>query len=138
VLASASPTRAGLLRAAGLDALVDAASIDEGRLKAGLRAQACDGGSLAAALAAAKALSVCARHLGSRVVGADQVLDLEGSWLDKPDDRDQAAAQLRRLRGRTHRLSSAVCVARDGAVIWRHVDFARLTMRAFSDRFLDD
>jgi septum formation protein len=72
------------------------------------------------------------------VIGADQMLDCKGVWFDKPADRRQARAQLVALRGRTHVLSSAACVYRDGQRLWHAVQQARLTMRPFSDEFLDE
>ena len=41
------------------------------------------------------------------------------------------------LRGRTHNLVSAIAVTKDGCTLWQHVDTARLTMRMFSDEFLN-
>jgi septum formation protein len=74
---------------------------------------------------------------GRFVVGADQTLALGRARFTKPADRTAAYEQLRTLSARTHELHSAVAVARDGRVIFSHVDVARLSMRALSDRFLD-
>ena len=71
------------------------------------------------------------------VIGSDQTLDLDGALYDKAEDLAAARARLQLLRGRTHRLHSAVVVARDGAPIWREVVTASLTMRDFSDAFLE-
>ena len=80
---------------------------------------------------------VSTRRRNALVIGADQVLVLDGALFDKPVDRADAAATLRRLRGRRHELVSAVAVVLDGATIWRHAEAAHLTMRPFSDDFLD-
>lgn len=93
---------------------------------------------VALALADSKARAVAARRPGALVIGADQILECEGRWFDKPSTVAEAARHLRALRGRTHRLICAVVVVRDGERLWRHVAEARLTMRRFSDRFLDD
>jgi septum formation protein len=78
------------------------------------------------------------REPEAMVVGCDQVAVAEdGSVLDKPGSREGLRAQLCQLRGATHRQVSAVVVAEDGRPVWRHVDEARLTMRPFSDAFLD-
>lgn len=90
------------------------------------------------ALARAKAQAVSVRHAGGVVIGADQILDCGGVWFDKPADIEAARAHLRNLRGRSHRLVCAVAVLRDGAECWHHVESARLTMRDFSDRFLEN
>jgi septum formation protein len=91
---------------------------------------------IAEELAKRKALHV-SRDRGGLVIGADQTLEFEGAVYDKPEDEARAREQLERLRGRTHSLHAAVAVARDGEILWAQSDTARLTMRAFSDRFLN-
>lgn len=137
ILASASPARAALLTGAGVAIEVVPARIDEDAVKASFEAEGASPRDLADALAAMKAERVSARLPGALVLGADQVLDCDGRRFDKPRDAAEARAQLEALRGRQHRLHSAAAVARDGAVIWRHVGLARLTMRPFTDAFLD-
>ncbi len=137
ILASASPIRRHILEAAGVTFEVDVARVDEGAAKASLRADGLSPRDQADALAALKALSVSQRREGL-VIGADQMLALEGETLDKPKDRAEARAHLQRLRGRTHQLMCAAVVARSGEVLWRHVETPRLRMRAFSDAFLED
>ncbi len=137
VLASASPARAALLRAAGIPMIVDAAAIDEAEVKASLRAMLAEPAAVAEALAELKAQRVSRRHPGSLVIGADQVLECNGTLFDKPPDLAAARNQLLALRGRRHRLVSAVVLARDGQRVWHHVDRADLTMRDFSTSFLD-
>jgi septum formation protein len=72
------------------------------------------------------------------VIGADQILDIGGRWFDKPESRADARRQLLELRGKTHELVSASVVALNGSRIWADHDIAYLTMRDFSDAFLDD
>lgn len=136
ILASGSAARAAMLRAAGVAFRVVKPRVDEEAAKASLRADGLGPRALADALAELKALSVSRVEPGL-VIGADQVLELEGATFDKPDDRAAAAAHLRRLRGRAHTLISAVVVARDGTALWREVRTAKLRMRAFSDAFLE-
>lgn len=137
VLASASPARAALLRAAGVAVEVMPARIDEAMVKAAMLAEGAPPRDIADKLAELKALRGSARAPGRWVVGADQVLVCEGHLFDKPADRAAARAQLRALRGRAHQLLSAAVVARDGAPVWRHVGQAQLVMRPFTDAFLD-
>lgn len=137
VLASLSRTRAALLNQAGIKITRDPARIDETEIKAFNRRKGAEAGVCAMALAEAKALTIATRHPGTLVIGADQVLNLNGTWLDKPRDRDDARGQLRMLRGQAHELATAVCVARDTNVIWHEIQRPRLTMRNFSDAFLD-
>jgi septum formation protein len=136
ILASASAARAGLLRAAGVEFTVEPAAIDESFLKrearqAGETALAC-----ATILATEKACSISRRHPEALAIGADQVLVCGDEWFDKPADLAAAAAQLRALRGRTHRLATAVCVTQAGLPLWRAACEPELAMRRFSDVFL--
>ncbi|MBM3583674.1 MAG: septum formation protein Maf [Alphaproteobacteria bacterium] len=141
VLASASTTRAALLRSVGLVFGVDVAAIDEAEVKQALRAEEVDAGRAAETLAELKARRVAARHAGALVVGADQILAAGRRWFDKPIDRADAHAQIAVLAGATHELVSAVVVVRDGARLWHHVKRARLTMRPLEpetiERYLD-
>ena len=136
-LASASPARARLLAAAGVAAEAVPARIDEAAVKAALLAEDAPPRDVADALADLKATRVSTGRPGL-VLGGDQVLVFEGRVLDKPADRAAARAQLAALRGQTHELLSAAVIAREGAPLWRHVGRARLTMRPFTDAFLED
>jgi septum formation protein len=137
VLASSSAARARMLAAAGIDALIDAASVDEARSKAECRASGRAAGDCVLLLAEAKARDVAARHPGALVLGADQMLEYDGLWFDKPHDMSEARAQLQALNGQRHELVTAAVVIRDGAVVWRAVERSVLTMRRFSEAFLD-
>src|SRR5262245_42371332 len=139
LLASASPFRRKLLEAAGVPFRVVPANVDEGSLKCALavRGSPVDPASVAEALAAAKARSAASAFPAALAIGADQVLALDGELFDKPGDLVGARAQLERLRGKTHRLFSAVALAERGEVVWSTVEQATLTMRNFSEAFLD-
>jgi septum formation protein len=106
-------------------------------LKLSLKQQSADVETAAIALAELKALQVSRARPGRLVLGADQMLDCDGAWLDKPQSREAAKNQLLSLRDKTHRLTSAAVLARDGQRIWHHAAAAKLTMRAFTDTFLD-
>jgi septum formation protein len=137
ILASASRVRAGMLQAAGVSIEVVPARVDESELKIALKGRGADPADVAIALAELKALQVSRSHPGRLVLGADQMLDCDGAWFDKPESTEAARDQLKRLRRREHRLTSAAVLARDGARIWHHAASARLTMRGFTDTFLD-
>jgi septum formation protein len=77
-----------------------------------------------------------ARAPGALIIGAHQVLSLNGKVLDKPTTVDAARDRLFELRGKTHELHSAVALAEDGNITWTHVETAQLTMRAFSPQFV--
>ncbi len=137
LLASASPFRRKMLEAAGVPFRVVPADVDESALKRRLAGKVAAEG-LAEALAAAKAVAVSARFPTDLVIGADQVLALGDEMVGKPRDKDAARAQLQRLRGRMHRLLTAVALAQGGRVVWSTIDAATLTMRDFSGAFLNE
>ena len=134
ILASRSNVRRALLEGAGVPVEVQPADVDERALEAQAPLQAPV--AVAALLAREKALAIARRHAGRLVLGADQILSLEGRRFTKPADRSSAYAQLRTLSGRTHELYSAIAFAEDATVLFEHVAVARLTMRTLSDRFL--
>jgi septum formation protein len=135
VLASKSAARCALLEAAGVPIEIKPAAIDERAVEA--RAKPASAGDVAALLAREKARAMAAANTDRIVVGADQTLALGERRFSKAPDRAGAREQLRALRGRTHMLHSAVAVVRDGEVAFEHLDAAHLTMRAFSDAFLE-
>ena len=137
ILASGSAARRRILECAGVSFTVETVEVDEAAIIESLEAEKARGRDVADLLSEMKALRVSGRHPGVFVIGADQVLSLASELFQKPGNVVAARAQLRRLRGQTHVLSSAVCVARDGTIVWRVVQEARLTMRAFSDAFLE-
>lgn len=140
VLGSGSPFRRQILDAAGLTFQVVRPDLDEAVLKREFAANvpALEPGGLADALARAKAEAVSSAHPEAMVIGADQVLALEGELFDKPSDVGAARLQLQRLRGKTHRLYSAAVLATGGQVVWGYVDEAVMTMRAFTPEFLEN
>lgn len=135
ILASTSPIRQTVLKHAGVDFTVRPPLANEARLKKSLGLAKPE--DIAMALAEAKALSISEPDSSNLVIGADQVLALGEAVFDKPRDLAEARAHLSALRGRTHELHSALACARYGKIIWRCLATARLTMRPFSEVFLD-
>ena len=135
VLASQSAVRHALLRGAGVAVEVEAADIDERAIER--QADTRDPAAVAALLALEKARRVAARRPGRLVLGADQTLALGERRFSKPADRAAAREQLKALRSRSHELHTAIALVRDDAVLFAHREVARLTMRAFSDEFLE-
>jgi septum formation protein len=136
VLASRSAIRRMLLETAGVPIEICPADIDERSIEAKAALQAPI--AVAALLAREKAAAIARTMPGRLVLGADQILSLNGERFSKPGDRAAARAQLAKLSGQTHELYSAIAFARDDGMLFEHVGVARLTMRVFSDRFLDD
>ena len=118
-----------MLDAAGVACRAVQPDVDENAVKARLG----DGQQIAVELARAKAASV---EADDWVIGSDSVVEVAGRLFDKPRDRDQAADHLRFFSGKTMRLTSAVALARGGAVDWSHSDTAQLYVRALSDTFI--
>jgi septum formation protein len=137
ILASTSPTRASMLSAAGVPFATDNPRLDETSVTASLVAEGASPRDIADTLAEMKAMRVSARHPDALVLGADQVLDLDGQPLGKPDTARMARDQLLSLRGKTHRLFSAAVICRDGRPEWRQITRADMTVRDFSDHWLD-
>ncbi|MGE4063918.1 MAG: Maf family protein [Rhodospirillaceae bacterium] len=138
ILASASKSRANLMRAAGLSFEVVPAHVDEDSIKLAMKAEGASAADCAVALAEFKAGTISQRYPEALVIGADQMLECEGVWFDKPTDMAGARNHLVTLRGKTHTLSNSAAVALNGSPIWHHTSVARLTMRDFSDAFLDE
>jgi septum formation protein len=136
ILASASKSRAQILRAAGVPHEIEPANVDEADVKLSLAQQGAPALAVAETLAELKAQQVSRRHGGALVIGADQVLECGGQLFDKPADLEQARDHLMSLRGRRHTLMAGVSVVCGGKVIWHHNDQAHLEMRDLSDGFI--
>ncbi|MFN3280462.1 MAG: Maf family protein [Tabrizicola sp.] len=138
ILASTSPTRLSMLRAAGLEPIPIAPRVDEATIRDALVAEGANPRDIADALAEMKARKVAEKHPDALVLGCDQVLALDRATFAKPGTPDDARRQLRQLRGKTHKLFSAAVVYENAEPVWRHVGEARLTMHQVSDAYLDD
>ncbi len=137
-LASASEIRLQLLRAAGIAVEACPARIDEDTIRAAMLAEGATPRDLADTLAEMKARKMAEKNPAALILGCDQVLEMNRRLFAKPESVDDARDQLRTMRCQTHRLLSAAVLFENGEPVWRHVGEARLTMRAFSDAYLDD
>lgn len=142
VLASASPIRAELLKRAGADFDVEVAAVDEATIRESLKAEGATAETAADILAEAKAARVGRKRPDDLTVGCDQILDLDGDWLEKPGTVEKAREQIAALAGRTHRLVSSAVAVRGAHRLWGATDVAKLTMRKLDavaiDRYLAD
>jgi septum formation protein len=138
VLASTSPIRLQLLRSAGLTVEAVAPRVDEETARAALLADGAKPRDIADTLAELKARKVADKRPGELVLGCDQVLEFDGAIFAKPESPTQARDHLRQLRGKSHRLLSAIVAYEDAEPVWRHLAEARLTMHQISDSYLDD
>lgn len=137
ILASASKIRARLLQQAGVKFMVQPAALDEKNAKIAHRVHGKASADLAPALAGQKALMVAADNMDGWVIGCDQILLHNDMVYDKPEHLSEARAHLQQLRGQPHRLITACCLVQKRHIVWNHVAEAQLTMRRFSDQFLD-
>jgi septum formation protein len=137
ILASASSIRAQMLSNAGVVFEVIQARTDEDSVKAAMLNEGAKPRDIADALADLKARRVSTKHPAARVIGADQVLEFQGSILNKPTTIAQAREHLVALRGQKHSLISAAVIYHNGRPEWRHIAKTDLWMRRFSDQYLD-
>ncbi len=136
ILASQSTARHALLTNAGVAVRCLPARIDEAAIKAALLAQKAPPRDIADALAEMKARRIATKHPDALVLGADQILVFNGTVFNKPASLPEARAQLTALRGQRHKLISAAVIFDHGMAVWRHISEVELTMRDFSDGFL--
>ena len=137
ILASASRTRIALLAAAGVGFAARQVGIDERAVELPLIAAGKSPAELALALAEAKALAVSQSDRAALVIGADQTLEFGSRRWTKAATLGEAREQLLALAGKTHALHAGLAAARGGRILWRHVETARLTMRALAPAEVD-
>ena len=131
LLASASPRRAQLLRNAGIAFAAQATRVPERRRRGESPSK------FALRLAREKARAIFARHPRRIVLGADTIVVIGGRVLGKPRHRRDARRMLRLLSGRTHQVSTAVCLAGPGFEDAR-AETTRVTMRELSETEIRD
>ena len=136
ILASGSAIRRQILDGAGLSYEVISKPVDEAAIKEAMLAQNAHLKDIADALAEAKAMRVSRSEAGF-VIGADQIMVMDGQLFDKPKSAEVARERLLSMRGRMHQLIGAVVICENGVPVWRHMSKTKLTMRDFSEEFLD-
>jgi len=137
ILASASSIRSQILNSAGIDFSVSPSNIDENTVKKEYISLGRGASDIVLKLANDKAVAIRA-DADDLVVGADQVLEFKGEIFDKPKTMTETKNRLLLLRGQEHRLIGAVCLVQNGVVLWHYASICKLTMRNFSDRFLQN
>ncbi len=127
-----------MLARAGITFDTVPSNVDERAVDAPMIAGGASPTDIAVRLAEAKALAVAEQYPECQwVIGADQVLEVDGKRLTKPPDRAAARHQLQVLAGRTHQLHTAVAIARRDSIAWRHCDVPALTMRSLGPKEID-
>lgn len=136
ILASGSAIRAQILSEAGLAYEVISKPVDEAAIKDSMLSEGSRLRDIADALAEAKALRVSRTEPGF-VIGADQIMVMDDKLFDKPPTIEAARERLKGMRGKSHKLMGAIVVCENGQAVWRHLSVTTLTVREFSDAFLD-
>jgi septum formation protein len=129
ILASKSGVRKKILEDNKIICRVEPSSVDEDSIKESLLKEKATPTIISKNLAELKANKISQKFINEIVLGADSVIDLEGSIISKPSNRAEALEILKKLNGKTHQLVSSVCISRGGFMIWNHTDKASLTMK---------
>jgi len=133
VLASKSKVRKKILEENGISCIVKPANVDEDLVKESLLKGGATPDIISKNLAELKANKISQKSNGELVLGADSVIDLDGTIISKPSNRDEALKILQKLNGKKHYLISSVCVSKNGYMIWNYTDKAELTMKQMSN-----
>ncbi len=138
ILASKSEVRREILERNNIACNVEPSNVDEDVVKESLLSQKASPEIISKNLAELKANKVSLKNHEQIVLGADSVIDLEGELISKPQDRKDALSILKKLNGKEHYLISSVCISKNGSMIWNYTDKAKLKMKDFSEKELEE
>ena len=138
ILASKSKVRKEILDKHNIKAKIEPSTVDEEPIKQSLLKEKASPEIISKNLAEIKASRVSRKNFDKLVLGADSVIDLNGELISKPDNREKALIILKRLNGKAHQLISSVCISKNGSMIWNYTDIAKLTMKSFSNKELEE
>jgi len=138
ILASKSKVRQNILEENNILCDVEPSNVDEDMVKESLLSKKASPEIISKNLAELKANKVSSRNEERIVLGADSVIDLEGELISKPQDRKEALTILRKLNGKEHHLISSVCISKNGSMIWNYTDKAKLKMKNFTEKELEE
>ncbi len=138
VLASKSKVRKEILNKHNIVVKVEPSTVDEESIKQSLLKEKASPEIISKNLAEIKANRVSQKNFDILVLGADSVIDLNGELISKPDNRKKALTILKKLNGKMHQLISSVCISKNGMMVWNYTDIAKLTMKSFSNKELEE
>ena len=138
VLASKSKIRKAILEKNNISCNVELSNVDEDMVKESLLNEKASPKIISKNLAELIANKIKKKNYEQIVLGADSVIDLEGELISKPQDRKEALLILKKLNGKEHHLISSVCISRNGSMIWNYTDKAKLKMKDFTEKELED
>ena len=138
ILASKRKVRKDILEKNKIYCEVKPSNIDEDMVKESLLNENASPEIISKNLAELKANKVSSKIRDIIVLGADSVIDLKGELISKPRDRKEALIILKKLNGREHHLISSVCISKNGSMIWNYTDRAKLIMKNFTEKELEE
>ena len=138
ILASKSKVRKDILEKNDISCNVEPSNVDEDMVKESLLSEKASPEIISKNLAELKANKVSSKNYEQIVLGADSVIDLDGELISKPQDRKEALLILKKLNAKEHHLISSVCISKNGSMIWNYTDKAKLKMKNFTDKELED
>ena len=138
ILASKSKVRKDILKKNRIPCEVEPSNVDEEMVKNSLLKEKASPEIISKNLAELKANRVSSKHPEKIVIGADSVINLDGELISKPQDRKEALSILKKLNGKQHHLISSVCISKNGSMIWNYTDKAKLKMKEFTDKELEE
>ena len=138
ILASKSKVRKNILEKNNIACDVEPSNVDEDMVKESLLNEKASPEIISKNLAELKANKVSSKNHKQVVLGADSVIDLDGELISKPQDRKEALLILKKLNGKEHYLISSVCISKNGSMIWNYTDKAKLKMKNFTNKELED
>ena len=138
ILASKSKVRKDILTKNNIYCEVEPSNVDEESVKESLIIQNASPEVISKNLAELKANKISSKIEERIVLGADSVIDLSGELISKPTDRREAMQILKKLNGKEHYLISSVCISKNGSMIWNYTDKAKLKMKNFSEKELEE
>ena len=138
ILASKSKVRKDILTKNNIYCEVEPSNVDEESVKESLIIENASPEAISKNLAELKANKISSKIKERIVLGADSVIDLSGELISKPTDRKEAMQILKKLNGREHYLISSVCISKNGSMIWNYTDKAKLKMKNFSEKELEE
>tara|TARA_B100000900_G_scaffold344412_1_gene308497 strand:- start:42 stop:626 length:585 start_codon:yes stop_codon:yes gene_type:complete len=133
ILASKSKVRLEILSKNNIKCVPEPSNVDEDEIKNSMLRDGAHPEDVSINLAQLKANKISQKNSNKIVIGADSVIDLNKKIISKPKDRNEALEILKKLNGKSHYLISSVCISKNGSMIWKHTDKAKLTMKKMSD-----
>ena len=133
ILASKSGVRKEILDKHNIENEVIPSNVDEDEVKESLLGEGADPLSISKNLAEIKSLKVSNKNPDRYVLGADSVISLNNTLINKPNSREEAFGILKKLNNSIHYLISSVCITKNGAMVWNHTDSSELKMKNLKD-----